>query len=167
LNIRRGVLLGPVLHSEDDIAAIRFLFLSADLSTSRTIANPMLAKLGHGMLEAVAPVNLALQSHHTLIFDCQTEIFIWYGRSVDESQVLPWCLEKAKELAAGRVPHPYIMHFRVIITANLATLTPNRKALRWLDSYKHDSFQFTRIRSTSRRTPTQRWHSSLQHSTMR
>jgi hypothetical protein len=88
--LRRGPLLSAVLQHEDDIDALRSLFLHAGHNAALRLLQPDLfvcseeeQEGGGGVLFTPAPLeDLMLQSDLVLLLDRHTDAFVWTGRHV-------------------------------------------------------------------------------------
>eukprot|EP00002_Diphylleia_rotans_P038348 TRINITY_DN8703_c0_g1_i1.p1 TRINITY_DN8703_c0_g1~~TRINITY_DN8703_c0_g1_i1.p1 ORF type:complete len:878 (+),score=163.33 TRINITY_DN8703_c0_g1_i1:30-2636(+) len=113
-NFRRGALLGPILHNPDDLSNLRHFFLSRNLDDSVRIIDPILYIVSTDLtLDQVSATMLTLQSNFVLLMDQQTDVFIWYGRSVSlEDPRIAFAKQKAKSLSERRFPSPSVHVFK-------------------------------------------------------
>lgn len=117
--LRRGPLLSAVLQHEDDIDALRVLFLHASLPTAMRLLQPELyvcvqdAATGAIAFIAAPLEDLMLQSDLVLFLDRHTDIFVWTGRSVSASvatRLQEACLARAAA-ERSRFPAPQVQFF--------------------------------------------------------
>lgn len=117
--LRRGPLLSAVLQHEDDIEALRVLFLHASLPTALRLLQPELYVCAQDLASGAigfmhAPLeDLMLQSDLVLFLDRHTDIFVWIGRSVSASvaaKLQEACLVRAAS-ERHRFPAPLVQVF--------------------------------------------------------
>lgn len=118
---RRGPLLSAVLQHEDDIDALRVLFLQAAYAPALRLLQPELFVAAESAAGAVtfepAPLeDLMLQSDVVLLLDRHTDVFVWTGRAVlppVAARLHAACAARAAEGAdfAQRFPAPHVQSF--------------------------------------------------------
>ena len=119
--LRRGPLLSAVLQHEDDIDALRVLFLQAAYGPALRLVQPELyvcsegAAPGEVKWEAAPLEDLMLQSDLVLMLDRHTDVFIWAGRSVLPSLANRLQAACIARLISGeyahRFPAPHVQSF--------------------------------------------------------
>lgn len=117
---RSGVLLGSVVGHTDERILHAVTFQHAAFRNSVLMSCPQMYLYDPAtqvMLEKVATVDLALQSHLALMLDCGSEIFIWVGYQLSEQPELEQAAcqvlsDKAIRLSHHRCPVPRVRMFR-------------------------------------------------------
>jgi len=116
--LRRSPLLGPIVQHPDDIDFLRCLFLNGDFEVCKRLIRPSLFMIEDDEnLYEVPLEDLAMQSNKILLLDHHTEIFIWSGLEVANSNEIndrkrAACLRRALESAQYRFPKPTILQFK-------------------------------------------------------
>ena len=124
-HLRRGPLLGVMLQHADDIDVVQNQFLYASPESSRKHIQPQLfeavaledtgqnqPQLGFRELPAE---NLVLRSNRVLLFDDETNIYVWSGSETVGPQydlLRAACLSWAGHLSETRFPRPVVMSFK-------------------------------------------------------
>lgn len=107
------------MQHPDDIEYLRGLFLSMTPDACQRVIEPLLLLASPANEFTLTPTvaeNLALQSDHVILFDQQTDIYIWSGQNVvgaDYDYVRDRCGEIADDLAQNRFPTPVVRIFHV------------------------------------------------------
>ncbi len=117
--LRRSPVLGQILQHPDDIEYLRGLFLSMTPDACQRVIEPLLllaSPANNFTLTPTVAENLALQPDHVILFDQQTDIYIWSGQNVlgaEYDYVRDQCREIADDLARDRFPTPVVRIFNV------------------------------------------------------
>jgi hypothetical protein len=127
--LRRSPVLGQILQHPDDIEYLRGLFLSMTPDACQRVIEPLLLLASPDNNFTPTPTvaeNLVLQSNHVILFDQQTDVYIWSGQNVlgaEYDHVRDRCREIIDDLAQDRFPRPVVRVFN-----------ENQPDTRWLES---------------------------------
>jgi hypothetical protein len=117
--LRRSPVLGQILQHPDDVEYLRGLFLSMTPDACQRVIEPLLLLASPDNNFTPTPTvaeNLVLQSNHVILFDQQTDVYIWSGQNVlgaEYDHVRDRCREIIDDLAQDRFPRPVVRVFNV------------------------------------------------------
>jgi hypothetical protein len=112
-SLRQSALLSDVLQHDDDIDALRCLYIDAPFDAALRMQSPELLMLDSAqpeLFQMIACDITALRSDCVLLFDEHISLFVWRGANATGA-MHEAAMHRAHALAANRFPRPSIMSF--------------------------------------------------------